>query len=253
MPGFSKSQIDKLGERLRAVYPPELSDLKLLQNVRAEYEPALRRVEAIVRRVLPGTTVLSRLKTTNTIVEKLRREATTRLSAMQDLAGARVVTDSTLREQDTIVALLAGEFEKPRLVDRRESPSSGYRAVHLIAQVDGKPIEIQVRTRLQNRWAQAMEMLGDIAGRDIRYGGQAREVLVGDRAAAEVVAQHLKRSVTIAKVEKLLDVFPDVRRRAGQNLELLQVLSDADSGLMAVQKSLTSELDSMMAELEKNP
>jgi ppGpp synthetase/RelA/SpoT-type nucleotidyltranferase len=38
--------------------------------------------------------------------------------------------------------------------DRREKPSHGYRAVHVIPRVDAHSIEIQVRTPLQDIWAQ---------------------------------------------------------------------------------------------------
>jgi hypothetical protein len=37
--------------------------------------------------------------------------------------------------------------------------------------VDGFIVEIQVRTTLQDLWAQAVERLADEVGREIRYGG----------------------------------------------------------------------------------
>lgn len=54
--------------------------------------------------------------------------------------------------------------------DRRAEPSFGYRAVHVIVKVRGRPVEIQVRTRLQDLWAQIVERLADEWGRGIRYG-----------------------------------------------------------------------------------
>ena len=58
----------------------------------------------------------------------------------------------------------------PRIVDRRVSPSYGYRAVHVIVCLDGVTIEIQVRTLMQHVWADLMERLADRLGRQIRYG-----------------------------------------------------------------------------------
>jgi len=45
-----------------------------------------------------------------------------------------------------------GWFSDVKLDDRRAKPSHGYRAVHLITKVAAKPVEIQVRTELQDGW-----------------------------------------------------------------------------------------------------
>ncbi len=58
----------------------------------------------------------------------------------------------------------------PVKINRREKPSHGYRAVHVIVFVDSTPMEIQVRTKLQDTWAQISEKLGDMWGRGLRYG-----------------------------------------------------------------------------------
>ncbi len=62
-------------------------------------------------------------------------------------------------------------YSWPKVKDRRSKPMHGYRAVHLVVQVDDLPIEVQVRTRMQDRWAQITEGLADKWGRQIRYGG----------------------------------------------------------------------------------
>jgi Region found in RelA / SpoT proteins len=78
------------------------------------------------------------------------------------------------REQDEVVASIVAEFARepkpPTVKDRREFPSFGYRAVHVIVFDDGLPVEVQARTALQDLWAQAIERLGDRWGRGIRYG-----------------------------------------------------------------------------------
>jgi ppGpp synthetase/RelA/SpoT-type nucleotidyltranferase len=48
--------------------------------------------------------------------------------------------------------------------------SHGYRAVHVIVKVSGFPVETQVRTALQNSWAQATESLADSFDPEIKYG-----------------------------------------------------------------------------------
>jgi len=77
-------------------------------------------------------------------------------------------------DQDRAVTRIVQAFRdcpKPPLeIDRREKPSHGYRAVHVIVYEDSTPMEIQVRTKLQDTWAQISEKLGDIWGRGLRYG-----------------------------------------------------------------------------------
>jgi len=89
---------------------------------------------------------------------------------MQDIAGTRIVAEMNRDEQDRMVERIVGLFPGADVVDRRGNPSSGYRAVHVIVQVQGYPVEIQVRTGLQNAWAQVFERLADTWGRQIRYG-----------------------------------------------------------------------------------
>ena len=73
--------------------------------------------------------------------------------------------------QNTIVSAIA-EIFPATIIDRREQPSHGYRAVHVIARPRVLPIEIQVRTRLQHLWAEISENLADQLGVDVKYGGE---------------------------------------------------------------------------------
>ncbi len=118
-------------------------------------------------------TLSSRSKTPGTIIEKIRRG--TRLSTMQDVFGFRISASSppggfTLANQDDVVGEIVRRFSRSKTIDRRSRPSSGYRAVHIVVSTDGFPIEIQVRTYLQDLWANETEALADLWGRGIRYG-----------------------------------------------------------------------------------
>jgi hypothetical protein len=94
-----------------------------------------------------------------------------RLTQIEDIAGLRVVVKMTRDTQDELVQrIMAALPEGPKLKDRRVHPSHGYRAVHVVARVAGHQVEIQVRTRLQDLWAQMVERLADSWGRQIRYG-----------------------------------------------------------------------------------
>jgi Region found in RelA / SpoT proteins len=107
------------------------------------------------------------------LTDKLCRIHGFELSRMQDLAGARIVVDD-LQAQDEVTAKIRGFYESRgcacKVVDRREDPRFGYRAVHLVVRVDELLVEIQVRTELQDAWAQMVERIADRWGRGIRYG-----------------------------------------------------------------------------------
>lgn len=167
MPPLSRSQIDELGRRLRRS-DPTVEDLELLEQVRSLYEAPLTEVIGVL--VDLGLEPGSRSKTTGTIIDKLRRMPHLDLSRMQDIAGARVVAEMTRFEQDRLVERIKARFDTPKVRDRRAEPSFGYRAVHVVVKARGHPVEIQVRTRLQDLWAQIVERLADQWGRGIRYG-----------------------------------------------------------------------------------
>src|SRR5437867_3958883 len=103
---MSGSAIDKLGDRLRARTNIADSDLLALQILRREFDDALARARNLVSAAVPGATPTSRLKTVQTLVGKLRREATMNLSQMQDIAGMRIVRAMNLDEQDELAALV---------------------------------------------------------------------------------------------------------------------------------------------------
>ncbi len=151
---MTKSQINKLGEKLRKAFELDTETLWRLQQVRGSYDEPMLGAQTLLRESVFEAT--SRLKTTNTIIEKLRRERT-RLAEMQDIGGLRIVSEVDLTKQDEIVKRIVEVFPITRVIDRRSRPTHGYRAVHVIATLDERLIEIQVRTQLQDLWAQAME------------------------------------------------------------------------------------------------
>jgi ppGpp synthetase/RelA/SpoT-type nucleotidyltranferase len=171
---MSKRQVDLLGERLATSETIPDDDLVLLEGVLDVYDnEALPVVE---RRLLDlGFAPTTRVKTTGTLIDKLRREQGMKLSRVQDVAGARIVVDGSRRNQDEAVALIVSSFDAREPKDRRANPSSGYRAVHVTVLESGLPVEIQVRTPLQDSWAQLFERLADRWGRGIRYGQEPDE------------------------------------------------------------------------------
>src|SRR4030095_6727255 len=94
--------------------------------------------------------------------------------------GCRIVV-ADVAVQEAHVLKAATLFGDAKVLDRRESPSHGYRAVHLIVTIGRRVVEVQIRTTLQDLWAQLCERLAEEVGDpDVKYGGgpaTAREIL----------------------------------------------------------------------------
>lgn len=163
---FSKSEIDRLGDRLRAGETEP--DLRMLDEYRQSFANAYANVTETTRKLSQLEVTGRPAKSTTAIVEKLRRESI-RLSQMQDIAGCRVLVKD-LKSQNALVKHLEAAFVDVVIVDRRAQPSHGYRAVHLVVTSELRTVEIQVRTTLQHFWALLSEKVADKLGNAIKYG-----------------------------------------------------------------------------------
>lgn len=116
--------------------------------------------------------VSQRLKETRSVIEKLRAEPSMALGNMQDIAGCRAVVptiDDAYALAESWQRLRVGEVR--RVFDRIAEPQpSGYRAIHLQVVYDGLRVEVQIRTFIQNEWADLVEKLGPIVGHDLKRG-----------------------------------------------------------------------------------
>ncbi len=153
--------------------------------------------------------VTARPKTIDTLVQKLQREQHMTLDDVQDLAGVRIDADITLRDQTALAQEIADSFgDRSRIRDLRESPHSGYRAVHVWLRLPAGRVEVQIRTHAQSVWANTYERLGDRFGRAIRYDGPA------DTAAAQPLIDSMHTlSKLIADTETFEDKIDTHRRR----------------------------------------
>jgi ppGpp synthetase/RelA/SpoT-type nucleotidyltranferase len=211
---MAKNQVRKLGERLRKSDVPAAADLQLLYRLLEAYQESMELVADRLRVEL-GVRPSRRLKTTGTIIDKVKRSDCAHLANIQDLAGVRVVLETLdRREQDRVCRQVEEMFTAdgtapPRVIDRRVQPMHGYRAVHVVPLIDGVPVEIQVRTTLQHEWAELFEKMADVYGRGIRYGEQPLLPTVPSDAPAEL--------------QKIVDVERNVR---GSGMRLALAVSD---------------------------
>lgn len=239
---FSKTQIDRLGERLKGGSHTE-SDLRLLDDYRRSFGEAYEAVVQTIRQ--HGEFPTGRLaKSTLSIAEKLRRESI-RLSQMQDIAGCRVVVADVV-QQEQFVTSLRTLFPGASVIDRRDKPSYGYRAVHIIAEVVGKPVEIQVRTALQHLWAELSEKSSDVLDPTIKYGGgtaEWRDILT---ASSEAVADYEELETTppkaVAVYERLVAAHEKFKKNSEKLLE--QHLPDHElQEIRGMQEDSTREIE----------
>ena len=228
-PKLNKAQVRKLGERL-CVEEPRTEDLEALAALQDDYLAALERVDYALREVLGlasgalrdgvRLTLSNRLKRDRRIIEKLRRG--TELDRMQDIVGFRIVGRFTLGQQDDLTNEIATHFSGT-VKDRRSKPSFGYRAVHVVGLVDGFLVEVQIRTVLQDFWAQNMESISDAWGRDIQYGGSP-EAGSEETLAKRVTAVDAFKA--LSPVMASIEEYANELRMAELELEALEGESD---------------------------
>ena len=224
--GLSTSQLNKLGEQLRKGQPSD-DDLRALDTFRLSFAAACEQVFHELSQL--GLKPVSRpAKSTASIIAKLNRERS-RLSKIQDVAGCRVEVDN-IAEQDRVVTDIVAKFPNAFVYDRRLKPSHGYRAVHLVVDLHGFLVEIQVRTLLQHGWASAVERLADIIDLDIKYGGGPEGLRY----------QLLNLSNTIAGLEEIENYLRDLH-------ELGHVSPDQTDSLEAEVRRFKKDLQEAFA------
>ncbi len=174
----SRSRIDKAGDLYRAD-PTSYVDLRRVQCYRLFLLTGLDAAFEIILEPLDASRILvaGRLKRLPTIVRKLNRFPTMRLSAMSDVLGIRLISES-LEEARSIVALFESLEAHRKLLDYVELPqASGYRAFHEIVRLkqplpNGQvqlavDLEIQIRSYYQHIWSLVSESYGE----QVKEGG----------------------------------------------------------------------------------
>lgn len=218
----SKGAVNRLGERLKAG-EENPDDLDLLDRLLLIYDGAGGLV--VDELATMGIASTSRAKSRDTLTDKLHRLGRLGnhgLARVDDVAGVRCVAGASIRAQNDLVARLIEHFtvagKPPREKDHRVDCPHGYRAVHVIAMVGDCLVEIQVRTELQDAWAQVTEGLGEKWGRELRYGEPIRDadkpITAGsDVTRSEMFAACLGVSKSIRELEEEEAELAGLRRR----------------------------------------
>lgn len=133
--------------------------------------------------------VSQRLKRIPTILDKLGRIEKMNLARMWDIGGVRARLPGVHE-----VYAVAGRIERWWEVRGEphdyiaEPKPDGYRAYHLYVEKQGRVIEVQLRTELQDTWANQVERDGRLGDRGYKFGRGDATVLDYYQVAAEVFA-----------------------------------------------------------------
>ena len=178
IPSISNKQINRAGGLLRDWWVVEDGNdfdqaeleaaLATVTEYRAGFEYPLNMVTVGIRQFVeressPPITVAQRLKRVPTILDKLNRQPTMKLTTMGDIGGCRAI----LRDESEIRRVVGRvtrnwtvpeERQVRNVVDYIEEPrATGYRAIHILAKRKGRLVEIQLRTTEQHDWATAVD------------------------------------------------------------------------------------------------
>ena len=171
---LSRARIDRLGEAIKS---GELNDVdqSVFSFLRSQWAELGNEISNRLTAEFGNDDfgVSLRLKNLETIRAKLLR-TTLRLSSLRDVVGARiVVNDGLILQNESVLRSVAlfGDYAV-KIIERREFPSFGYRAVHVEVRQGLYLGEIQIRTSLQHEWARSMESLARLVSREVRYGGE---------------------------------------------------------------------------------
>lgn len=183
---FSKAQIDQAGRIL--IGKGHTTDefrfaLQALSNFRADHAYPINTFQATLRYKLKVLGIQSltsqRLKRAPSILHKLKRFKSMRLSRMQDIGGLRAIVPSIKDVYRLLKAYEQTKFQH-QLKNSKDyiyqPKPSGYRSLHLVYQYrnvnapeyNGLMVELQFRTRLQHTWATAVETVGTFINHSLK-------------------------------------------------------------------------------------
>ena len=187
-PEYSKIDVNRAGKVL-CLEDPDLFEWQwaydVLTNWRACHGYPINTFQALLRmrtKVLDKNAIVAqRLKRAPSVIAKLHRFSTMKLSQMQDIGGLRAVVSSIPRVRKLEYAYKNSSFNH-ELVSHKDyinkPKSDGYRSIHMVyrynndrvPQYDGLLLELQFRSKLQHAWATAVETMGTFLGQALKSG-----------------------------------------------------------------------------------
>jgi putative GTP pyrophosphokinase len=179
---FSKTQIRKLGDRIRSEISTGVdhvapSDIDMLEEYRVSYKEYISSIFNKLYKESKGirhdSIITYRLKRIESIVRKLYRYPKMELDRMSDVAGCRCILDNEERVYK-LRDLIFEKFHVCKENDYYKKPvPSGYKSIHLYiteSENDKWPVEIQLRTKNDHNWATLVEIIDQLYGKSLKEG-----------------------------------------------------------------------------------
>lgn len=179
VPKYSRAELNAAGKLLSTFGDAPATEysqaITIIDNWRAHAYPLLIFYQTLKNRACKihrSALIAQRTKRLISILDKLQREQSMKLSQMQDIGGCRAVlaTLGQVRQLEQVYRSGRWVHEALNHKDYITYPDpSGYRSVHLKYKYKGTgdkscyddlKIEIQLRTKLQHTWATAVETAG---------------------------------------------------------------------------------------------
>lgn len=173
----SKSQIEKLGNKIRDNNSIDEQSLIELQNYRLAYKDILYEVFDILSKntktIYNEAIITYRIKRIDSIIRKLKRFPKMNLARMIDIAGCRCIL-KTNNQVYKLKELLSTKLFIRKIKDYIENPQEeGYKSLHLFvsrSKDDDKTIEIQIRCLNDHNWATLVEIVDLIYKTKLKEG-----------------------------------------------------------------------------------
>ncbi len=179
---FSKTQIRKLGDRIRSEISTGLdhvapADIEMLEEYRVSYKEYISSIFNKLYKESKGirhdSITTYRLKRIESIIRKLSRYPKMELDRMSDVAGCRCI----LNNEDRVYKLrdlIHEKFHVSKENNYYKNPvASGYKSIHLYiteSKADKWPVEIQLRTKTDHNWATLVEIIDQLYEKSLKEG-----------------------------------------------------------------------------------
>jgi ppGpp synthetase/RelA/SpoT-type nucleotidyltranferase len=231
---FSKSAVDRAGNAIASqihdvattgILPAPDEQRRFMAAVevvdwwRSEHARPLTLVAANLRYYVAEVgdpVVAQRLKRLPTIADKLVREPTMKLARMGDIGGVRAVVPNQASAYQ-VAARLRKNWTITRFSDYVADPKpDGYRALHLINRHRGRLIEVQLRTPLQDNWANFVEFYSGSVAPGLKFG-QGPDVL--RQLLLERASLYAEAEAHVLPLEEARAKLQDIGRRTDKFLK----------------------------------
>lgn len=189
VPKYEKSEINRAGKLLCQTDIKDIDDLlwafRVLANWRACHGYPINTFQALLRKrikdIEKNAIVAQRLKRAPSVISKLLRFSSMKLSQMQDIAGLRAIVGSVHKVRQ-LEALYQNSNFNHEFVSSKDyiayPKADGYRSVHMVfrynsniaPEYNGLLLELQFRTKVQHAWATAVETMGTFLGQALKSG-----------------------------------------------------------------------------------